>query len=89
MLVKGKTGTALLRGSFHGQEEGIPRGGCLWSARAPTTRSTTCSRRVAEHVARGLYSVLSMNMSEYSCVVVMSTGLPRQDLMWKDGFPVG
>ncbi|KUI65364.1 hypothetical protein VM1G_11268 [Cytospora mali] len=43
--------------------------------------------QVTKHVERGLYRILSMNMSEYSCVVVMSTELSRDDLMWKNGFP--
>lgn len=29
--------------------------------------------QVTKHLARGLYRIISMNVSEYSCVVVMST----------------
>ncbi|UNI17496.1 hypothetical protein JDV02_003836 [Purpureocillium takamizusanense] len=43
--------------------------------------------QVAKHVARGLYRVVSLNASEYSCVVVMSTEKSREALMWKNGFP--
>ena len=39
------------------------------------------------HIARGLYRLVSLNASEYSCVVVMSTDKPRDELMWKNGFP--
>ncbi len=43
--------------------------------------------QVAKHIARGLYRVISLNASEYSCVVVMSTEKTRDELMWKNGFP--
>ncbi|KAH8674293.1 hypothetical protein BX600DRAFT_457316 [Xylariales sp. PMI_506] len=43
--------------------------------------------QVAKHVARCLYRVISLNVSEYSCVVVMSTDRSRDELMWKNGFP--
>jgi len=43
--------------------------------------------QVTKHLARGLYRIISMNVSEYSCVVVMSTEKPRSELMWKNGFP--
>ncbi|KAK0609437.1 hypothetical protein B0T14DRAFT_531951 [Immersiella caudata] len=43
--------------------------------------------QVMKHVARGLYRIVSLNASEYSCVVVMSTEKQREDLMWKNGFP--
>ncbi|KAJ6444885.1 hypothetical protein O9K51_03286 [Purpureocillium lavendulum] len=43
--------------------------------------------QVTKHIARGLYRVVSVNASEYSCVVVMSTEKPRDELMWKNGFP--
>ncbi|KPM43251.1 hypothetical protein AK830_g3329 [Neonectria ditissima] len=43
--------------------------------------------QVTKHVARGLYRIISLNASEYSCVVVMSTEKARDDLMWKNGFP--
>jgi hypothetical protein len=42
---------------------------------------------VMKHVARGLYRIVSLNASEYSCVVVMSTQKSRGKLMWKGGFP--
>lgn len=40
-----------------------------------------------KHVARGLYRIVSLSASEYSCVVVMSTEKSRDELMWKNGFP--
>ncbi len=43
--------------------------------------------QVAKHVARGLYRIVSLNASDYSCVVVMSTQKPKDELMWKNGFP--
>ncbi|RBR22731.1 hypothetical protein FVER53590_03282 [Fusarium verticillioides] len=43
--------------------------------------------QVTKHVARGLYRIVSMNASEYSCVVVFSTEKSRDELMWKNGFP--
>ncbi|KAF5024640.1 hypothetical protein F66182_3262 [Fusarium sp. NRRL 66182] len=43
--------------------------------------------QVTKHVARGLYRIVSMNVSDYSCVVVMSTERSRDELMWKNGFP--
>ncbi|KAK4188866.1 hypothetical protein QBC35DRAFT_179508 [Podospora australis] len=43
--------------------------------------------QVMKHVARGLYRIVSLNASEYSCVVVMSTEKSWEDLMWKTGFP--
>ncbi|KAI1846008.1 hypothetical protein JX265_000933 [Neoarthrinium moseri] len=43
--------------------------------------------QVAKHVARGLYRLVSLNASEYSCVVVMATEKQRDMLMWKNGFP--
>ena len=43
--------------------------------------------QVTKHVARGLYRVVSLNASEYACHVVISTGKPREELMWKNGFP--
>jgi hypothetical protein len=43
--------------------------------------------QVCKHVQRGLYRVVSLNASEHSCVVVVSTTLPREDLVWKHGFP--
>ncbi|KAI8657952.1 hypothetical protein NCS57_01175300 [Fusarium keratoplasticum] len=43
--------------------------------------------QVTKHIARGLYRIVSMNVSDYSCVVVMSTEKSRDELMWKNGFP--
>ncbi|KAF5006178.1 hypothetical protein FDECE_7419 [Fusarium decemcellulare] len=43
--------------------------------------------QVTKHVARGLYRIISMNVSEYSCVVVMSTEKSRDELIGKNGFP--
>ncbi|KAF6815037.1 hypothetical protein CPLU01_14251 [Colletotrichum plurivorum] len=43
--------------------------------------------QVTNHVARGLYRIISLNISEYSCVVVMSTEKQRSELLWKYGFP--
>ncbi|KAF5723851.1 hypothetical protein FMUND_1459 [Fusarium mundagurra] len=43
--------------------------------------------QVTKHVARGLYRIISMNASDYSCVVVLSTEKSRDELMWKNGFP--
>ncbi|KAK1958551.1 hypothetical protein LY78DRAFT_726662 [Colletotrichum sublineola] len=42
--------------------------------------------QVAQHVARGLYRIVSLNITEYSCVVAMLTEKPRNELM-KNGFP--
>ncbi|WDK18669.1 hypothetical protein CGRA01v4_09954 [Colletotrichum graminicola] len=42
--------------------------------------------QVAQHVARGLCSIVSLNITEYSCVVVMSTEKLRSDLI-KNRFP--
>ncbi|QPC77960.1 hypothetical protein HYE68_008712 [Fusarium pseudograminearum] len=44
-------------------------------------------KQVTKHIARGLYRVISLNISEYSCVVVFSTEKSREELMWKNGFP--
>ena len=43
--------------------------------------------QVAKHIARGLYRIISFNATEHSCVIVISTEKPREDLMWKGGFP--
>ena len=43
--------------------------------------------QITKHVARGLYRIISMNVSEYCCHVVMATEKPRDELMWKNGFP--
>lgn len=43
-------------------------------------------RQVHRHVIRGLYQLISLNITEYSCVVVMSTSKTRSELS-KDGFP--
>lgn len=44
-------------------------------------------RQVAKHMARGLYRIVSLNASAYSCVVAMSTEKQRSELLWKNGFP--
>ncbi|KAK1580108.1 uncharacterized protein LY79DRAFT_562331 [Colletotrichum navitas] len=43
--------------------------------------------QVARHVARGLYYIVSLSITEDSCMVFMSTEKPRSELMWKNGFP--
>lgn len=43
--------------------------------------------QVTKHIARSVYRIISMNVSEYSCVVVMSTEKSREELMFKNGFP--
>lgn len=43
--------------------------------------------QVTKHIARGLYSIVSLNASNHSCVVVMSTDKSREELIWKNGFP--
>ncbi|KAH7250319.1 uncharacterized protein BKA55DRAFT_738653 [Fusarium redolens] len=43
--------------------------------------------QVTKHISRGLYKLVSMNVSEYSCTVVMSANMSRDELMWKNGFP--
>ncbi|KAF4345870.1 hypothetical protein FBEOM_161 [Fusarium beomiforme] len=43
--------------------------------------------QVTKHIARGLYRIISMSASDYSCVVVFSTEKSREELMWKNGFP--
>ncbi|SPJ85784.1 uncharacterized protein FTOL_11567 [Fusarium torulosum] len=43
--------------------------------------------QVTKHIARGVYNIVSMNVSDYSCVVVMSTEKSRDELMFKNGFP--
>ncbi|KAI9147546.1 hypothetical protein HJFPF1_12572 [Paramyrothecium foliicola] len=43
--------------------------------------------QVAKHVSRGLYQLVSLNISDYSCVVVFSTEKQRSELLWKNGFP--
>lgn len=42
--------------------------------------------QVAKHVVRGLYSVESMNISTYACVIVLKTSMSEDD-MEKGGFP--
>ncbi|EXK49885.1 hypothetical protein RAB80_002118 [Fusarium oxysporum f. sp. vasinfectum] len=42
--------------------------------------------QVTKHIARGLYRILSMNVGEYQCVVVMETEKSTDDLM-SHGFP--
>jgi hypothetical protein len=43
--------------------------------------------QVTKHIARGLYKIVSMNVSDYSCVVIMSTEKSKDELMLKNGFP--
>ncbi|KAJ6439030.1 2-oxoisovalerate dehydrogenase alpha subunit, mitochondrial precursor [Purpureocillium lavendulum] len=43
--------------------------------------------QVSRHIAQGLYRIVSLNASNHSCVVVMSTDKSREDLVWKKGFP--
>ncbi|CAF3456994.1 unnamed protein product [Fusarium graminearum] len=43
--------------------------------------------QVTKHIARGLYDIVSMNVSDYSCVVVMSTERSKDELLFKNGFP--
>lgn len=43
--------------------------------------------QVMKHVARGLYRIISLQASQYSCIVVMKTEKSRDELMWKNGFP--
>lgn len=47
----------------------------------------TVIAQVAKHLENGLYRVVSLNASENSCVVVLSTERSREDLLWKNGFP--
>ena len=44
-------------------------------------------QQCAKHVQQGLYRIISVNASEHSFVVVMSTELSQKDLLWKNGFP--
>lgn len=43
--------------------------------------------QVTKHVARGLYRIISLQISQHSCVVVMSALKQRDELVWKNGFP--
>ncbi|ETS74013.1 hypothetical protein PFICI_13879 [Pestalotiopsis fici W106-1] len=43
--------------------------------------------QVTKHISRGLYRLVSLNASTYSCVVVMQALKSRDELMWKNGFP--
>ncbi|KAG4273140.1 hypothetical protein FPRO04_09977 [Fusarium proliferatum] len=43
--------------------------------------------QVTKHIARGLYRIISMNVSEYSCVVVMSSEKSKEELLFRNGFP--
>ncbi|CAJ0545151.1 Ff.00g086240.m01.CDS01 [Fusarium sp. VM40] len=43
--------------------------------------------QATKHIARGVYTIVSMNVSDYSCMVVMSTEKTRDELMFKNGFP--
>lgn len=42
--------------------------------------------QVTKHIARGIYRIVSMNVSEYSCVVVMETEKSMDELR-AHGFP--
>ncbi|CZR31671.1 uncharacterized protein FPRO_02142 [Fusarium proliferatum ET1] len=42
--------------------------------------------QVTKHIARGLYRIVSMNVSEYQCIVVMETEKSTENLM-ANGFP--
>ncbi|KAF3760146.1 hypothetical protein M406DRAFT_269494 [Cryphonectria parasitica EP155] len=46
----------------------------------------TAITQVTKHIARGFYRVVSLQASEYSCVVVVSTQKSQEDLERK-GFP--
>lgn len=56
-------------------------------SRTATTDINTAITQVAKHIHRGLYKIHSMNVSERSCTVVLSTEMLRADLQWKNGFP--
>lgn len=43
--------------------------------------------QVSKHLQRGLYEVLSLNVTSDRCVVVFSTQLSREQLLWNNGFP--
>lgn len=43
--------------------------------------------QVAKHVARGLYRLINLTITECQCMVTFSTQMSREDLMWKNGFP--
>ncbi|KAK1509518.1 hypothetical protein CTAM01_01641 [Colletotrichum tamarilloi] len=43
-------------------------------------------RQVNRHVTRGLYQLISLNITEYSCVMVVSTVKTRNELL-EEGFP--
>ncbi|KAK5996328.1 hypothetical protein PT974_03083 [Cladobotryum mycophilum] len=43
--------------------------------------------QVAKHIARNHYRLVSFNATEYSCVVVLSTDKPEEEVLWKNGFP--
>ncbi|EFQ30412.1 uncharacterized protein GLRG_05556, partial [Colletotrichum graminicola M1.001] len=43
--------------------------------------------QVARHLARSLYCVVSLSITEDSCMVFVLTKKPKCDLMWKNGFP--
>lgn len=43
--------------------------------------------QVTKHVERGLYRIVNLSLSEYSCTVVMTTEKKRDELMFKNGFP--
>jgi hypothetical protein len=43
--------------------------------------------QITKHIARGLYRLVTLNASEYSCVVVMTTDKSKDELIGKNGFP--
>lgn len=45
-------------------------------------------KAVAKHVARGFYKIVSLQMSKYSCVVVMKSDMSNEE-MDKVSFPWG
>lgn len=43
--------------------------------------------QIYKHLTQGLYNLISLNVSKASCVVVFSTQRPREELLWRNGFP--
>lgn len=43
--------------------------------------------QVAKHISRRLYKVVSLNATEHTLAVIISTELSREELMFKNGFP--
>jgi hypothetical protein len=59
----------------------------LWHPPLPCEDIHHAVLQVTKHIARGLYKLVSMNVSEYSCTVVISANKSRDELLWKNGFP--